>query len=194
MTIYKRQLKLSSEAAELFVPQEDLEANLRVEGFEETQLIESMLKSAIRYVEEVSGQFLSQSTYTYSVPCIYYCDVLEIPAQPVQSISSIQYYDEDNNQQTLDLSTVYVYSAEDVTTITPRAGETWPDLYDREDALVVTFVAGYSSTMNTPENLKQAVILLASHWFENRTAAGRWMQDIPFGVNSLVNASKVGWF
>ncbi|KQZ50731.1 DNA-packaging protein [Rhizobium sp. Root149] len=41
----------------------------------------------------------------------------------------------------------------------------------------------------TPDALKQAVLMLAAYWYENREAAliGVSGQDMPFGVGSIIN-------
>ena len=83
---------------------------------------------------------------------------------PVQSITSIQYYDGAGTLQTLSSS---IYQL-DIAKREVRLAylQNWPVAQPRWDAIKITYVAGYSSVALVPEQIKQAVKLLAAHWFE----------------------------
>ena len=56
----------------------------------------------------------------------------------------------------------------------------------------ITYVCGYGYGDSVPQRWKQAVLLLAGHWFENReaTVAGTTVRTIPFAVESLINLDR----
>jgi uncharacterized phiE125 gp8 family phage protein len=62
----------------------------------------------------------------------------------------------------------------------------------RDDAVTITFVAGYPQT---PAALKAAALLLIGHLYENREASlpGTTAAPIPFGVTEMVNLYRIGW-
>jgi len=78
-------------------------------------------------------------------------DVLEIPLAPVQSVSSIQYYDTAGDLQTW-ASSNYDVSDGDFPKRISTAGDgiAWPSTELRPDAAIVTFVAGYGTASDVP--------------------------------------------
>lgn len=118
-------------------------------------------------------------TQTLSVTCEDLSDdEIYLPRRPIQSITSIQYYDTANTLQTLSSS---VYSLDK-----PNAAvrlnylQLWPVTIDRWDAVTITYVAGYSSISAVPQIYKQAMKLLLAHYFENRDMImSEAMQTIP---------------
>lgn len=82
-------------------------------------------------------------------------DAIEIPLAPVQSVSSIQYYDTTGVLQTW-LSSNYDVSDGGFPTRISTAGDgtAWPSTELRPDAAIVTFVAGYGTSQNVPAMAK----------------------------------------
>jgi len=94
-----------------------------------------------------------------------YCDrfpvgsIIQLRLPPVQSVTSIQYIDEDEVSQTLASSKYYV----DTTTTPPRIwldeNEYWPDTDDQPNAVTITYQAGYGDTAaDAPVEAKLAII------------------------------------
>jgi uncharacterized phiE125 gp8 family phage protein len=93
-------------------------------------------------------------------------DELYLPKRPIQSITHVKYYDASNVQQTLSTS---VYSLDDAErAVRLDSLQVWPAVYDRFDAITITFVAGYTSAAAVPAIHKQAILLLIGKYFENR--------------------------
>jgi len=84
---------------------------------------------------------------------------IRLPIGPVQSITSILYYDTSNVQQTLAPATYDADLVSAVPMIYLADGYEWPDTYERTNAVVVRFVAGY--TANHPDLLtvRQAMLM-----------------------------------
>lgn len=183
-------LNLVEKHYETFISVDEVKQNLRVLHSDEDSFIGGLVDVACQYVQEVSGKRLNADTYAYIINA--FCSPLLLPLKPAQSITSVQYFDEQNVSQT---TTDYLFfSDEDNPRLTPPENQDWPATYDRYDAVTVTFVTGYPGSILFPENLKQAAIMLASHWYENRTPAGIRMEEIPHGADHLINLSKVGWY
>lgn len=93
-------------------------------------------------------------------------DEVCLPKRPVQSITSITYYDTSNVSQTLSTD---IYSLDAAArAVRLKYLQVWPTTITRWDAVTVTYVAGYTSVANVPAIHKQAMRLLISHYFENR--------------------------
>jgi len=95
-------------------------------------------------------------TQTWAMKLSEFCEGgIEIPVTPLQSVSSITYYDANNNQQTLSASAYQVETTGLVGRITLAFGHSWPQVYPRIDAITVTWVAGYGATAaSVPEGLR----------------------------------------
>lgn len=183
-------LELTAKHSEAFVCLNEVKANLRVIDSAEDLLLQRLTDTACLYVQEQAGKQLNADTYKLTISA--FRDPLFLPLRPVSSISQVQYFDSSNvSQITADYRFI---NSEDKPYLLPLENQSWPDTYSRYDAVSVTFVTGYPSTIIFPENLKQAAIMLASHWYEHRTPAGLKMEGIPHGVDSLINLSKAGWY
>ncbi len=76
---------------------------------------------------------------------------LKLPWPPLISISSITYYDSSNVQQTLSSSNYIVeLSTEGFGRITWTSTATIPSVYDRPDAIAITFTTGYATANDVP--------------------------------------------
>jgi uncharacterized phiE125 gp8 family phage protein len=113
---------------------------------------------------------------------------------PIQSITSITYYDANNALQTLSASTYETDLYAEPILIRPAFGQTWPTTYDRFNAVLVTMQAGYGAASAVPDDAKQAILLLASHWVENRESVltGTISKEIELSYTALTDRLKWG--
>jgi uncharacterized phiE125 gp8 family phage protein len=115
---------------------------------------------------------------------------------PVQSVTSIVYFDEAGNQQTLAPSQYRIANLhtpiEGCETSPPEAyiepeyQVTWPTVRRQSGTIVVTYVAGFGLTNKfIPETLQQGIRLLVAHMAENKEAAGANLAELPFAVDAM---------
>lgn len=177
----------------------ECKADLRVQYTADDTLINSLIAAATDYMDVpngVIGKALIDQTWTLSVPRADGRERIELPVTPVQSITSITYYDADNVQQTLAASDFYLYGDEDKAWIEAKPNINWPTAYDRLDAITVTFVAGFGADSTAvPSSIRRAMRLLIAHWYEHRTAVevGTIVSTVPFAVDALVSINRKGW-
>lgn len=90
---------------------------------------------------------------------------LDLPYPPLLGVTNVQYYDENNANQTL-ASTNYhaVVSADSRGWIEWSGAATQPSLTDRPDAVRITYTAGYTTA---PANIKQAILLATERFWRN---------------------------
>lgn len=95
--------------------------------------------------------------------------VIDIPRPPLQSITSVQYYDFSNTLQTVD-PTLYNVSLGVISPrIQPQYSHVWPISRPTIDSVQITFVAGYgSAAANVPQPIITAMMMLVAHWYEHR--------------------------
>lgn len=128
----------------------------------------------------------------WSMACLRPTPLL-LPKPPVINVSSVTYLDTSGVRQTLD-PTLYAvnYDAEPCT-VTPAPGTYWPaTIWNRSDAVQVTFTAGYGTTpLAVPAGIQLAILGLVAHWYENResflvTDGRATVAQIPQFVDSLL--------
>lgn len=91
---------------------------------------------------------------------------IQLQRRPVQSIASIQYYDDGNSLQTLSTNIYQLNPSKE--RIELKYLQDWPTTADRWDAVKVTYVAGYTSPASVPASLRQMMLLKLGFLFENR--------------------------
>jgi uncharacterized phiE125 gp8 family phage protein len=117
-----------------------------------------------------------------------------LPLAPVQSIQSIEYYDADNEVQQYDEASYILFADVDGAKIEIAETATFPTVYDRPDAVTITFRAGYGdSASDIPKPIVRAIRLLVAHWFDNPTAstAGA-MSTTPHSIDALLAQYRRG--
>lgn len=191
-------LERTAEPADTPITLTEAKDHLRVQHSAEDTLIGSLVDAVVSFFDApngVIGKALYTQTWELSVRSADSKSRIELPVTPVQSVSTISYYDGDNTQQTLTVDDFYLHTNEDWAYLTPKTGVSWPTTYNRLDAITVTFVAGYGEAAEIPQGIKQAMLLLLTHWYENRSATivGTSAQEMPLAVQSLVNLHRKGW-
>ena len=70
---------------------------------------------------------------------------------------------------------------------------TWPShLYD-QNSLTVTWWAGYGEDgTKVPRTIRNAMLLLIGHWYENRVAVASVGNEMPLGVKTMLDANRWG--
>lgn len=170
----------------------EVKAAARVTGSAEDTFLNLAIAGASDAVGEMAGRVLTAETWAYSLSASEIGADVVLPKSPVSSVSSISYFDADDGSQTANVSDFYLMKGDDRAVLRPKPGVAWPSVNaDRDDALTITFVAGYSTCPNT---LKQAVILLAVHRYQVRgQMVDERSVEVPFGVQELVNLERLGW-
>ena len=172
---------------------DELRTHLRVDSAFDSELTR-LITAARKTVEAYLHRQLINATYAWSFD--YWPDYsFQIPVGPLSSVTSITYYDANSTQQTWAASNYQVDTTELLGTITLAANATYPILQtDKKNAITITFVAGYgSSASSVPDNIKQAILVMAGHWFETTTPAvtGTIATEIPMHLTWMLNPDLV---
>ena len=74
-------------------------------------------------------------------------------------------------------------------------GANWPTATLRPASpITITYVSGWSTVGTIPQRYKQAILLLAGHWYENRenvVVSGAVPKSIPLAFESLALMDRV---
>ncbi|MCI0349390.1 MAG: head-tail connector protein [Acidobacteriales bacterium] len=187
-------LVLVTPAAVYPVSLAEMKTHARIDGTEENDLIEAMIKAATGYAETRQRRQLITATWRLTLDCFPEWDLI-VPLPPLQSVSSITYVDSQGATQTLSSSTYLVDTARKPGRITPAYDETWPAARYQANSVTVQFIAGYGAAASAvPETTRHAIKMLVSHWIENREAVitGTIAAPIAFAVDALLSCESFG--
>lgn len=155
----------------------------------EDTYLTSLITAARQYCEDFQGRAYITQTWELALPCFY--QEIEIPKGNLQTVDSITYKDSLGVTTALVADTDYVTSIRGVVgRVVPAYGKIWPWFVPFPlDAVVVTFTCGYGVAADVPEKVIQAMKLLISHWFTNRTPVDQAMgnaKEIEFTLSALL--------
>lgn len=120
---------------------------------------------------------------------------------PHVQLVSIEYQDENNDTQSLDLAELIVDPYGDRGLIYPTVDYRWPRTYDSPVAVRTTFVAGFGETSASPiqevhplpKLVRRAALIIVGHLFENREqATEKALATIPLGAMDLIQRYRIG--
>ncbi len=158
--------------AELPVTLDDVKKHLRMDDLShDDDSIMAYIMSASRNVEKQYGIALLTQTvkeYWSAFPCLT-TEPLLLRIQPVQSITSIEYLDENGLTQTWDEEEWAFGGYNGATFIVPTPDHTWPATWSVPNAITITYEAGWGDLpTNVPNDITQALKFMVADYFERR--------------------------
>lgn len=170
--------------------------HLRIVDFTgDDALIGTAIATARRMVEDMTGRALIDTVFTQSVR--HWASWIELYRCPAASIQSVKYDDADGNEQTVTAAEYHLrpYGDGAAEVVFLEAFEE-PDLLDepRIDRIRIQFTAGYgAAAANVPHTLRQAVLYLVQHLYDNRSPVGINVNvsKLPFAVEALCGPYKI---
>lgn len=107
-------------------------------------------------------------TQTQRVYLEQWCDEIYLPKRPIQSVTSIKYYDDSNSLQTLSTAVYSLNKPE--RSIEVKFNQVWPSVAtERWDAIEIDYVCGYTAVELVPGAARHAILLLVGYYFgQNR--------------------------
>lgn len=161
-------LKLITPPSTYPVTLAEAKLHCRVDIADDDALITAFITAATETAEQKTGRAIMAQTWELTLDA--FPDALELTRVPVQSITSVKYYDTAGVQQTMS-NTLYALDATDdfgFAHISPVYAGAWPETRDQTNAVAVRYVAGYADAASVPEGIKQWIKLMVSTMYENR--------------------------
>jgi uncharacterized phiE125 gp8 family phage protein len=169
----------------------------RVDVDDDDDLLLRLIMSAREYAEQREWRAYLTQTLELYLDCWPARNEIRLPRPPLQSVTSVKYYDEDDVEYTLASTTYMVDAVSQPGRLVLKADQSWPTATLRPaNAVVVRFVAGWASLGDLPLRIKQAMLLLIGHWYENReaTISGTVSRQLDFAVASLLGIDSAKRF
>lgn len=162
---------------------------IRVSGTDEDDLIDSYIKAARRVAENHQNRALITQTWELYLDA-FESDEILIEKSPVSGITSVKYFDTDNAEQTIDADDYELDSVSEPARLRPTSGNSWPSTYDKYNAVVIRFTAGYGTAgSDVPEETIDALLMMIAHFYENRGDEGH--RALPRTVTDLLDMNRV---
>jgi uncharacterized phiE125 gp8 family phage protein len=195
--------------------------HLRVDFDDEDDLIESYITAAREYCEKATRRAFFNQTWlrtmdffpiwnavdrthvpsdraAWPYPTWFWNKLtIDLPYPRLVSVESIVYTDSDGTEQTLSTDSYTVDPSSTPGRIAPSASTIWPWTNIRRPGNVkITFVAGSygdgGDTNTCPKSIVQAMLLLISHWYQNREAVSALTyKAVPMAVDALLSIHKL---
>lgn len=167
----------------------DLKPYLRVDGCADDRLIQQYLEAATDAIEQYCGRYFISTTVEltmdgfvcsgndrslhdgfyegHKASFIGQSGEFDLPFRPVQSVTSITTYDEDNAASVFDPSS---YNLDQTSgRVYLNTGATWPTSLRDRAGIKVVYVAGYGATAaSVPAAIKQAIMMHVAKMYECR--------------------------
>lgn len=134
----------------------------------EDTLLTRMLAACRKAIEgRVDRQFCTATwrMHMNRFPCER---VIRLPRPPLQSVTSVKYYDTAGTLQTFDSASYRALAYREPGQIALRDGYTWPSTISEPDAVQIEFVAGYGAADDVDDRAKLAILSLIGTQYENR--------------------------
>lgn len=187
----------------------EAKAQLRINGFDEDEaisdhpddaLIEAMISAAREHAELFTGLVLARRNVICLASSFPECrKPININTGPVLSVDDVSYY-LDGELVPMSMSELHIETLAIPATISLPSSASWPTADNRAGAVRIQLDAGYvaepaSDVENErliPPSIKQAILLLMSHMYENREAVtDKPFALLPLGVESLLRRHRI---
>ena len=166
---------------------------VRISSAAEDSYIDRLCQSATLKCEEYTRRSFLNTVWTLSMD-EFPDGKIEIKKNPLVSVASIYYKNIDGVNTLWAASNYQVYVKREPGLIALEPGASYPSTEaDRLGAVTITFTAGYGTgNTDVPVALRQAIAILAAHYFENRemvTVGVGSVADIPMpsSVYNILN-------
>lgn len=162
-----------------------------VDTSDDDTFIDDNIQAAREYLQEQTN--MSFITQTRVMRMDRFPGTILVPYSPLISVTSITYVDTNGDTQTLAASLYDADIYRKPARINPAYGESWPGTRSIDDAVTITYVAGYADADAVPSLVKKMMLYLVAHYYENRenVALGTIPTRIPETVESLIAINRI---
>lgn len=176
------------------VTRDETKAYARIYTDREDSIVDTLIVAAVRYIEEECYRAIMPQTWELYLDEWPEDDIVFLPRPLIQKVNSIKYYDTDGDLQTLDSGLYQVDINTEPGRAKPAYGEVWPSVRSGKlSVITINYDNGWADADSVPDDIKTAIWLLVSHWFENREAVvvGTITSTLKMAVDALIANYKV---
>ncbi|MBZ0215982.1 MAG: head-tail connector protein [Fimbriimonadaceae bacterium] len=167
--------------------------HLRVDSDGEDTLIQSLLIAARVHLETLTNRVFITQSWTIMRDAWPDSNVLELQIGPISAVEEIRVFEDDDIVMVISPTQYLVDTGTVPSRIAMRGHAGWPRPGRVLSGIEIDVVAGYGPAAgDVPQALRQAILLLTAHWFENRDQAARAGAGLPVpgGVEAIVGSYR----
>lgn len=187
-------LKLITAPATEPVSLAEAKVHLKIESTDTTEddLITNLIKAAREQAEEYTRRAFISQTWELQMDA-FDKEAYDLEKTPVQSITSVKYYDVNGTEQTLASTYYELDTASQPNRIVQAYNQSWPGVRGHTNDIKIRFVAGYTTV---PASIKSAILLIVGHLYEHRedVVVGRQVNELPNGCYYLLSPYRLFTF
>jgi len=166
----------------------DAKQQARIDTTADDALVTSLIVGARQWAEQFTGRAFVTQTWQLALdlwpgasgkwwdgmrqgPITGLDDVnfISLPRAPLQSVSSVQYFDNTDAATVWPSSNYFVDTVREPGRIALRSGSVWPVPSRVTNGIIIQYVVGYGNDgTSVPEPIKTAIRQLVAHWYEHR--------------------------
>lgn len=162
----------------------ELETHARAAGQPASQLA-NHVPAAQAWVERVTARKLILQTWKAFYDCFPREGYISIPFGQLSSVTHVKYTDTAGTQTTFSSDYWEISTSREPGVLALSYGCSWPSSTLRVlDPIEIQFVCGWTTAEAVPADLRAAILMLATHFYENRSA-------IEIGDSAVVTSKKV---
>jgi uncharacterized phiE125 gp8 family phage protein len=164
--------------------------HLRLDEEDSTEdvLLTQFIRAAEGICEQYQGRTYSKKTYRNFSD--YILESVKLPFPPLVSITDVKLKLLDGTELIVPLADYFVDDSSFLGRVILKDPSKYQGLQMEPAGYQISFVAGYDTL---PDNYVQALLLLTSHYYENREAmlVGTISKEMEFSVQALLSADRV---
>ena len=180
----------------------EAKAHLRVDTSDDDTYITGLVRAAREWVEEYLDRTLVNTQWVMrfdKFPPDGTHDI-ELPRPPIVASGTatavtLTFTYENGTTATYGTSSYRVDRASTPGAVKTLYGQTWPPHLQDDNAISVTWWAGYgASGTDVPAAIRHAMLMLVAFWYDNRSTVlvGSISKQLEFAVESLLSSQKWG--
>jgi uncharacterized phiE125 gp8 family phage protein len=154
------------------------------------QVLELYLRAAMAAIEARIGRALLARSFTWTLTRWREEGSQGLPIGPVPAVEAVSLVSADGAETVVEPERYTLLRDAQRPRLVGRGGRTLPPI-PRGGHAEIRFTAGFGAGwQDVPGDLRQAVFLLAAHYYENRAGTGAGASSMPFGVLVLLEAHR----
>jgi|WetSurMetagenome_2_1015567.scaffolds.fasta_scaffold255427_1 uncharacterized phiE125 gp8 family phage protein len=147
----------------------ELKAQLRIDSDDEDMLLSSLIVTARIHVEQNWGLALINQGWSVFLDQWPATPELRVPLFPICGVRALRIYNTDNLAMDIDPADCVIHAETRSLRFISRANVDWPEALRETNGVEIAIEAGFGAAPNqAPEPIRQALLLLASWWYEDR--------------------------
>lgn len=173
------------------VSEAEAKVHLKVDHTDDDTYINTLIEVARLHAEELTQRgFITQ---TWELRLDWFPHQIDLLRPPVISVTSVKYIDEDGAEQTLAADQYTLDKFKEPGRLVEEFDQTWPTTREVPNAVIVEYIVGYGAATAVPDTIKQAILFLIAHWYEQREAIiiGTIVAETPDTFEALLGPFRI---